>query len=121
VDCAFFVLRTAMTNDVNKGPGGGLEPDAILKFTPDGMGSPFATGLNSPRGLAFDRGGNLFVAEIRQDGPGDILKFTPDGNMTVFASGISSGANRGPEFLAFQLRPSARPRPLPHPRPAAQF
>jgi len=44
--------------------------------------------------LAFDRSGNLFVAEIRQDGPGDILKFTPDGNMTVFASGI------GPEAMA---------------------
>jgi sugar lactone lactonase YvrE len=96
---------------------GGLEPDAILKFTPDGTESTFATGLNYPRGLAFDRAGNLFVAELIQTGPGDILKFTPNGVETVFASGIGPGGNGGPEFLAFQLLRTPRPRPTPHPRP----
>ena len=33
----------------------------ILKFTPDGMQSTFAMNLTNPRGLAFDRSGNLFV------------------------------------------------------------
>jgi sugar lactone lactonase YvrE len=96
--------------------------DGILKFTPDGVGSPFATGLdNYPRGVAFDRVGNLFVAEVGVDpNPvpiGDILKFTPDGGETVFAQNIGTGNNTGPEFLAFQLLPTPRPRPLPHPRP----
>ena len=91
--------------------------DSILKFTPQGVGSPFATGLNYPRGLAFDRSGNLFVAEINQSGPGDILKFTPDGVMTVFAV---AGEHSLPDFLAFQLLPTPRPRPSPHPRQSAE-
>jgi sugar lactone lactonase YvrE len=75
----------------------------ILKFTPDGEESDFATGLTEPRGLAFDRGGNLFVVNRAFEPPGDILKFTPNGVETVFASGID-----GPQFLAFQLRPTPR-------------
>jgi glucose/arabinose dehydrogenase len=65
------------------------------------MESTFATGLTNPRGLAFDRDGNLFVAEIPPSTGGDILKFTPDGNRTVFAV-VPGGGNSGPEFLAFQ-------------------
>jgi sugar lactone lactonase YvrE len=94
---------------------------AVLKFTPDGEGTPFATDLDNARGLAFDRSGNLFVAEIIQDGPGDILKFTPNGVGTVFASGIGPGGNGGPEYLTVQLVPPPRPRPTPHPRPTQQF
>jgi sugar lactone lactonase YvrE len=94
---------------------------AVLKFTPDGEGTPFATDLDFARGLALDRGGNLFVAEIIQDGPGDILKFTPNGVGTLFASGIGPGGNGGPEYLAVQLLLTPRPRPTPHPRPTSQF
>src|SRR5215467_8138603 len=50
--------------------------DAILVFTPTGMESTFATGLNNPHGMAFDAAGNLFVAETIRDGGGDILEFT---------------------------------------------
>ena len=75
-------------------------PSKILKFTPDGEESDFATDLGGPRGLAFDRSGNLFAAELLA---GEILKFTPDGNQTLFASGIPT-----PEFLAFQLLPTPR-------------
>jgi len=72
--------------------------------------------------LAFDRGGNLFVAEIIQTGPGDVLKFTLDGVGTVFASGIGRPeGNGGPEYLAVQLLPTPRARPTPHPRPTSQF
>jgi len=77
--------------------------DKILKFTPDGEQSDFATGFTEPRGLAFDRGGNLFVVNRSFEPPGDILKFTPNGVEHVFASGID-----GPQFLAFQLPPPPR-------------
>ena len=70
--------------------------DAILVFTPTGMESTFATGLNNPHGMAFDAAGNLFVAETIRDGGGDILEFTTGGQRIVFASGL----NR-PEFLTF--------------------
>jgi sugar lactone lactonase YvrE len=77
--------------------------DKILKFTPDGEESDFATGFTEPRGLAFDRGGNLFVVNRSFEPPGNILKFTPNGVETVFASGID-----GPQFLAVQLLPTPR-------------
>ena len=77
--------------------------DKILKFTPDGEESDFATGFTEPRGLAFDRGGNLFVVNRSFEPPGEILKFTPNGVERVFASGID-----GPQFLAFQLPPPPR-------------
>jgi sugar lactone lactonase YvrE len=70
--------------------------DAILVFTPTGMESTFATGLNNPHGMAFDAAGNLFVAETIRDGGGDILEFTTGGQRIVFASGL----NR-PEYLTF--------------------
>ncbi len=67
--------------------------DKVLKYT-SGVESTFATGLNNPRGLAFDSLGDLYVTEALKDG--DILRFTPGGAESVFASGI----NR-PVFLTF--------------------
>jgi hypothetical protein len=75
----------------------------ILKFTPNGTETTFAAVHNYARGLAFNQGGNLFVAETTETGPGDILRFTPSGSGTVFASGIGPGVNGGPEYLAVQL------------------
>lgn len=43
----------------------------------------FATGLQNPYGLAFDKAGNLFVAAA---GPGKILKVATDGSYTNFAN-----------------------------------
>jgi glucose/arabinose dehydrogenase len=59
----------------------------IDEFTPNGVRSTFAFGLNYPAGLAFDQAGNLFVA----DG-GAIYKFTPAGVRTTFALGLSNPA-----------------------------
>jgi sugar lactone lactonase YvrE len=52
-----------------------------------------STGLSSPRGLAFDAAGNLYVANVVS---GTIEKFTPGGVGTVFASGLTN-----PNGLAF--------------------
>src|SRR6266567_4049781 len=73
------------------------DTDSILKFTPDGERSTFASGIVTETydpyhvaevftGLALDRSGNLFVAEHVS---GSILKFTPDGKKSTFASGVS--------------------------------
>src|SRR5215831_1941224 len=56
----------------------------IFEFTPNGARTTFASGLGGP--LAFDKAGNLFVA----DGS-TILKFTPAGVRSTFASGLSWG------------------------------
>src|SRR6266487_3450587 len=58
----------------------------IDEFTPNGVRSTFASGLNMPAGLAFDAAGNLFVADA---GSGAVYKFTPAGVRTTFASGLA--------------------------------
>jgi hypothetical protein len=60
----------------------------ILKFAPDGTKSTFSSGLDQPRGLAFDQTGNLSVS-AGSDQFGDIVKIAPSGEVTVFASGLS--------------------------------
>lgn len=84
--------------------------NVVVKFTPNGVGSTFASALgNYPRGLAFNKAGLLFVAEVGEAAnppptAGDILRFTPDGTRRVFAVMPSPAFNAGPEFLAFQLK-----------------
>ena len=58
----------------------------IFKFTPDGTKSTFASGLSTPRGLAFDGSGNLFEAD---SGSGTIFKFTLAGTKSTFAAGLN--------------------------------
>src|SRR5438105_8833356 len=49
---------------------------SVIKFTPAGASTMFATGLNGPFGLAFDTNGNLFVSETNTTSiNGRILKF----------------------------------------------
>ena len=47
--------------------------------------SAVAKGFEAPRGMAFDRAGNLFVS-----GNDSIVRFTPDGSGSTFASGLKS-------------------------------
>src|SRR5207253_842265 len=97
--------------------GGYRGGSEILRYTPAGIKSTFASNLHQPRGLAFDSAGNLFVATNTPDDSdiihGTIFKITPDGLMSTFASGflnyflaglvIDSGGNvfvvgGGPDF-----------------------
>jgi sugar lactone lactonase YvrE len=65
----------------------------ISEISAGGVVSTFASGLNSPSGLAFDGAGNLFESD---NGSGNIYKFTPGGAESLFASGLI-----GPVGLAF--------------------
>ncbi|WP_411703596.1 hypothetical protein [Edaphovirga cremea] len=49
--------------------------------------TPAFEGLSSPVGMAYDAGGNLYVANWSA---GNVLRFTSKGERTVFASGLSS-------------------------------
>lgn len=53
-------------------------------------------GLSSPVGMAYDAGGNLYVANWSA---GTVMRFTPSGERTVFASGLS-----GPSGLAVSAK-----------------
>ena len=67
--------------------------NSIIKVTPSGVQSTFASGLDGPNGLAFDSSGNLFEADASS---GTIYKFTPSGVQSTFASGLDE-----PNGLAF--------------------
>ncbi len=65
----------------------------IYRFTPEGARTVFASGLDGPEGMAFDRAGNLLVTET---GSGTIYQYAADGTRTIFASGLN-----GPASLVF--------------------
>jgi sugar lactone lactonase YvrE len=58
--------------------------NTIFEFAPTGVQSDFAEVTTSPRSLAFDPSGNLFVAESFS---GAISKFAPDAAKSVFLAG----------------------------------
>ena len=61
----------------------------VFRFTPEGVRSTFVSGLYQPVAMAFDRKGNLFVADSGSGIPqreSVILKFAPDGTRSTFAS-----------------------------------
>jgi streptogramin lyase len=64
---------------------------SIYKFDTSGNRSTFASGLNNPQGLAFDRSGNLYTATSS-----GIYKFNQSGNRSTFASGLNN-----PQGLTF--------------------
>jgi hypothetical protein len=65
----------------------------ITQIHPGGNISPFASGLISPEGLAFDGAGGLFVANSAD---GTISKINSLGTVSTFVSGLN-----GPAALAF--------------------
>ena len=64
----------------------------IYEFTPGGVKSTFASGLNVAFGLALDSSGNLLVSDYTSGTNGSILKITPAGVQSSFASGLTPNA-----------------------------
>ena len=60
----------------------------IVKITPGGVQSTFASGLNYIEGLAFNSAGDLFASQIGASE--SILEFTPGGVKSTFATGLPS-------------------------------
>jgi glucose/arabinose dehydrogenase len=78
----------------------------LTSCAPRPVARSFVTGLNQPRGMAFDEAGNLFVAEAgdreagRIEGPdpgvkpadtnhsGRVLRITPDRNLSTVVEGL---------------------------------
>lgn len=62
--------------------------NAVVRFTPNGTGSGFASGLVNPGGVAFDAKGTLYVSQAN----GTIVKIV-NGATTPFASGFTNQSN----------------------------
>jgi len=58
----------------------------VLKYTMDGVGSVFASGLSSPTGVTTDPAGNVYVVNQNTGSLTTIMKFTPGGVGSVFAT-----------------------------------
>lgn len=67
------------------GSRGQKSPVSIYKVDTNFSPKPFVTDLMNPTGLAFDRGGLLYVSS-RYDGI--VYQITPTGNMSVFVEGM---------------------------------
>jgi hypothetical protein len=68
----------------------------VSEVTSGGIVSTFASGFNSPRGLAFGTQGDLFVANFSDN---TVSEVTPGGAVSTFASGFN-----GPVGLAFNAQ-----------------
>jgi hypothetical protein len=70
-----------------------LGAGTVSEINSSGNESTFASGLNSPEGLAVNSAGNLYVAN---SGDGTVSQINSAGNVSTFASGLNS-----PSALAF--------------------
>jgi DNA-binding beta-propeller fold protein YncE len=102
---AIFALAiTAHAQNLYVSATGGAH--AIFEYTPDGTQSTYATGLDNPRGLAFDSIGNLLAAhnpEHHDISIGRVLKF----NLRNHVSTFGSAANFTVEGLATDIAGNA--------------
>jgi sugar lactone lactonase YvrE len=60
----------------------------IFKFAPNGTQSNFATGLQHPSVIAFDKAGNVYFGEGDVNGSNRITQITTTGSKSTFATGI---------------------------------
>ena len=81
-------LFVSPTGDIYGCPGRGI-PN-LIKITPDGELSIFATGLGGPNGVWADSKGNFFTSNYRSN---NINKITPSGEVSIFASNLNGPAH----------------------------
>jgi hypothetical protein len=100
IAAAFLLANKDVFGDTVYVSNGGVnvtspDPGTVERFAPDATASVFANTSNSPRGLAFDAVGNLFVAYPLQN---TIEKFSPTG---VDLGAFTTTGLDTPEGLAF--------------------
>jgi sugar lactone lactonase YvrE len=86
------VTEPFATDGVSVGPNGDIYVSgahSVLRVTPAGEVSTFASGFVTVNGSRFDSQGNLFVADFEGNA---VRKITPDGDTTTFAAGLDGPA-----------------------------
>lgn len=68
----------------------------VIRFSPKGARTIFASGLSGPSGLAISRRGDIYVASYNED---LVWRFTPAGDKSIFVSGLAT-----PAGLSFDTR-----------------
>jgi sugar lactone lactonase YvrE len=85
------VSRSGMVFATISGPRGKQTPVSIVRISPDGIGTPFVSGIMNPTGLAFNPDGELFVTSRAE---GNVYRIDAGGEATIYAEGmgIATGA-----------------------------
>lgn len=83
---AFYHLAFSPTGDLYVCGPTTSSFDRIFRISPNGETSVFFRGLGRPQGMAFDRGGNLYVA-ASVGGRRGIVRITPDANAELALTG----------------------------------
>ena len=85
------VSRSGMIFATISGPRGKQTPVSIVRISPDGLGTPFVSGILNPTGLAFDPEGELYVTSRAE---GNVYRIDAGGEFTIYAEGmgVATGA-----------------------------
>lgn len=79
------VSRSGMIFATISGPRGKQTPVSIVRISPDGLGTPFVSGILNPTGLAFNPDGELFVSSRAE---GTVYRIDAGGEASVYAEGM---------------------------------
>jgi outer membrane protein assembly factor BamB len=85
------VSRSGMVYATISGQRGKQTPVSVVRVSPDGRGTPFASGILNATGLAFSPEGDLFVTSRAE---GNVYRVDGAGESTLYAEGmgVATGA-----------------------------